>query len=527
MIYFHTFTLHRVLLYILSCLIIWGFSVPLIAVTVILEPAKDNTIFSENNNSNGLGFLFSGNTQGRTINGTLFGSRRALIQFNLTGSVPIGAVIESASLSVFYDRRGPISEGTEVDTFLHRLLQDWGETGDSEVILGMGEPPQPGDATWRFSFFDSENWSIPGGNYENNPSATQVVTEVAPALLTWNSPTLVSDVQGWSDNPEENFGWIFIVDESAFGGAIRFLSRESSQVDNRPKLTIEYSTNGEPMVEQDLILEGSVIVVGEAIVHPSGNIFNQVLLTGQNVKLRARENQITRVSFMDENEDIVQVEFSGNGTFTVNLDPTTFLPPVLPPRYNQAVEYVTGKPSVVIDGADFNTFFSIFTVGTINAVNQALFPEGQTYDAQADVTLVEVINSTGIGGLQLSNTIFSSTTGRTGVIAEGVPIGVRLTVGDIDASGDAIPHLLFATGSFSLPTVGNSGLRITGGDLMQTNGASIVVAPSGSTTPGFETLISQNNFKSDNTPQPTQSINSTFVNTDGTVLSIATEEITF
>ncbi len=279
-------------------------------------------------------------------------------------------------------------------------------------------------------------------------------------------------------------------------------------------------------LQSGIVIEGSGDVVGENIVHPSGNIFDQVLLTGQSVKLRAKENQITRVSFMDENEDIVQVEFSGEGTFTVTLDPVTFLPPALPPRYNQAVEYVTGKPSVVIDGADSTTFFSIFTVGTINAVNQALFPEGQIYDAQADVTLVEVVNSTGMGGMQLSNSVFSASTGRTGVVAEGVPIAVRLTVGDIDASGDAVPQLLFGTGSFTVPA-GNPGLRITGGDLLQSNGASIVVAPSGSTTPGFETLISQNNFKSDETPQPTQSINATFVSADGTVINVTIEEVTF
>jgi len=525
--YFYNFTFQRVLLYILSPFFILGLLTPLIGETVILETAKDNTIFSENNNSNGRGFLFSGNTQGRTIDGTVLGSRRALIQFDLPGSVPSGAVIKNASLTVFYDRRGPISEGMEIDTFLHRLIQDWGETGHSKVELGMGELPQPGDATWHFSFFDTKSWFVPGGNYENIPSATQIVTEVAPAVLTWNSPTLVSDVQGWVDDPEQNFGWIFIVDESVFGGVIRFLSRESNQVDNRPKLTVEYSINSEPQLEQDLILEGSGTVVGEAIVHPSGNIYNQVLLTGQNVKLRARENQITRVSFLDENEDIVQVEFSGNGAFTLNLDAASFHPPAFPTKYNQQVEYVTGRPSVVIEDANANTFFSIFTVGRINALNQALFPEGVVYDAQANVTLVEVINSTGIGGMQLSNTAFSASTGRTGVNAEGVPIAVRLTVGDIDASGDAIPHLLFGTGSFTLPAVDNSGMRITGGDLIQSNGASIVIASSGSTTPGFDTLILQNNFKSDNTPQPTQSTNATFINADGTVITITTQEVTF
>jgi hypothetical protein len=228
---------------------------------------------------------------------------------------------------------------------------------------------------------------------------------------------------------------------------------------------------------------------------------------------------------MDETEDIVQVEFSGAGTFTVTLDPATFLPPAIPPRYNQAVEYVTGRPSVIIDGADANTFFSIFTVGSINAVNQALFPEGQVYDAQANVTLVEVVNSTGMGGMQLSNTVFSGSTGKVGVDARGVPIAVRLTVGDIDASGDAVAHLLFGTGSFTV-AAGNPGLRITGGDLVQSNGASIVVAESDSTTRGFDRLITQNNFKSDNTPQPTRSINATFINEDDVEITIEVDEVT-
>ena len=274
-----------------------------------------------------------------------------------------------------------------------------------------------------------------------------------------------------------------------------------------------------------LVLDGTGDIAGENIQHPSGNIFDQVLLTGESIQLQAKPGQITRVSFMDEDEDIVQVEFSGTGTFTVTLDPATFLPPVIPPRYNQDVEYVTGKPSVVIDGADANTFFSIFTVGSINAVNQALFPEGQVYDAEADVTLVEVINSTGMGGMQLSNTVFSGSTGKVGVDARGVPIAVRLTVGDIDADGDAVPHLLFGEGSFTVPA-GNPGLRITGGDLSQTNGAAVVVAESGSTTTGFDTLITQNNFKSDNTPQPTLSIDATFSNEDGDAIEVTTEEIT-
>ena len=275
-----------------------------------------------------------------------------------------------------------------------------------------------------------------------------------------------------------------------------------------------------------LVLSGSGSIAGEDIAHPNGNVFDQILLTGESIKLQAKPGQITRVSFMDEEEDIVQVEYSGAGAFTVTLDSSTFLAAKAPPRYNQSgVAYVTGKPSVVIEGADATTYFSIFTVGKINAVNQALFPEGQEYDAQANVSLVQVINSTGMGGMQLSNAVFSGSTGNIGIDARGVPIAVRLTVGDIDASGDAVPHLLFGSGSFTV-AAGNPGLRITGGDLVQTNAASVVVAESGSTTTGFETLISQNNFKSDNTAQPTLRVDATFANEDGDAISVTTEELT-
>ena len=75
--------------------------------------------------------------------------------------------------------------------------------------------------------------------------------------------------------------------------------------------------------------------------------------------------------------------------------------------------------------------------------------------------------------------------------------------------------------------LGSDALRITGGDLAQTNSAAIVVAESGSTTTGFEeSFISQNNFKSDNTPQPTQSINATFANEDGDEIAVTVNEET-
>ena len=287
--------------------------------------------------------------------------------------------------------------------------------------------------------------------------------------------------------------------------------------------TNESNNTGSTQIEvvkpaSDLILEGSGYVAGENIQHPNGNVFNQILLTGQFIKFKAKSQQITRVSFLDVNGDIVQVEFSGAGTIKVTLDSSTYSGPAYPSRYNQQINYVTGKPSIVIEGADSTTFLSIFTVGKINAVNQTLFPSGQVYDAQADIKLVEVINSTGFGGMQFANAVFSGSTGKVGVDARDVPIAVRLTIGDIDASGNATPYLLFGKGSFTVPA-SNSGLRITGGDLYQSNRAKIVAISKA------DEAIFQGNVRSNGSEMPAKSMRGSFDFIDRVVQSFVPQSL--
>ena len=212
-----------------------GLSHFLSAETVTVEATKDNSIYSENNNSNGQGDLFSGRTRGRQA----AGNRRALLQFDLTGSLPADAVIESASLSLSVNRRGPISVATTVNTFLHRLNQDWGE--GSSGGSGQGGPPTTGDATWNFAFFASQSWSIVGGDFVTAPSAIQPMSASGP--ITWSSAGLVSDVQAWIENPDQNFGWILIVDEGIEGAATIFESRADNIAGSRPRLTIDFSAH--------------------------------------------------------------------------------------------------------------------------------------------------------------------------------------------------------------------------------------------------------------------------------------------
>ncbi len=290
--------------------------------------------------------------------------------------------------------------------------------------------------------------------------------------------------------------------------------------DNTPHITLE-PPDAESETTVELVLEGSGETVGENIVHANGNIYNQVLLTGERVTLRTDEGEITHVSFIDENDDIVQVEFSGNAIVTLSLNPNTFQPAAPPVKYNQpSVNYVKGRATVTVEEADENTFLSIFTVGSLNAVNQSLFPMGVDYDGMADVALLE-ISGNGIGGILTANTRFSDDNGFTGILADEVNVRYRATVGDIDARGSAVPTLVFGEGSVFENDDG--AILIAGGNLVQSNGTDVTVSLTGSNA-GFSSVSSRPNFKSNGTEQSAQIIPVTFTNLSGQIISVPVGE---
>ena len=115
------------------------------AQTVVLEPDRDNTIFSENSaKSNGAGVrLFAG----RTNNGNV---RRALLHFDITGNVPAGATITSVTLTM---NQSKTRNGIARTIDLHKVTTDWGEsTSDAPNNEGVGITAITGDATWTSNF---------------------------------------------------------------------------------------------------------------------------------------------------------------------------------------------------------------------------------------------------------------------------------------------------------------------------------------------------------------------------------------
>ncbi|HVU23649.1 MAG TPA: immunoglobulin domain-containing protein, partial [Opitutus sp.] len=231
------------------------------------------------------------------------------------------------------------------------------------------------------------------------------------------------------------------------------------------------------------LASGAGVVIATNVVHPNGNHFDQVLATGPVETIFAAAGRITRTSFIDLNDDIVQVEFSGAGSLTLVLDAASG--PAAPVNYNQPdVYYMRGHAGIVITGADETTNVTIFAVGRATAFDPTgrydiLQPPSSAndpanngsplfqghaatrYDSFADLAFVAISTTDGkFGGLRTANTHYFGSSGLTGVYAPGVSFQGPLFIGDIDAFDTATP--VIEVGSVA-------DARITGGSMAQEN----------------------------------------------------------
>lgn len=235
---------------------------PLCAATVSLPASKNNTLIFATDPANQVSggasqFLFAGCTDDGVIH-------RGLIAFDLS-SIPAGATVQSASLTLYFDRSIDINQ---LPVSLFRVTRDWGEgtstSGGSGSGRGggMGAPATQNDATWLYTFYNAANpsssptWTQPGaeGDYLTTPSATVQVQGAMFGVMpyTWSGSGVAADVQYWLDHPSSNFGWLLKGDESGKDTVRRFESRNNSNdgtngtVDALPVLLVTYTAVPEP-----------------------------------------------------------------------------------------------------------------------------------------------------------------------------------------------------------------------------------------------------------------------------------------
>lgn len=212
-------------------------------------------------------------------------------------------------------------------------------------------------------------------------------------------------------------------------------------------------------------LVGAAHEVRSDIEHPvNHNIYDQLLLDGAATTFTADAGQITRISFVDLSNDIVQVEFSGAGALSLTLDNATG--PAAPVNYIQpGVLYMKGHASIVIVGANETTNLTVFSVGRGNAVDQSLFRSDVDYDGVADIASISIASSNGkFGSIHAGDVTCVNDRGFAGLYAPGVQFGGPVYLGNISASDSATPVLVLGS---------VSDLRITGGDLLQPNGRAV------------------------------------------------------
>lgn len=228
--------LKQVLLVVLSTLLCLSISVAKVGAqeVQIITASKDNTLIESSSGglSNGMGGSFF---VGRT-NQNSESLRRGLIAFDLASTIPAGSTVTEVKLTLYLERTPSDEESVE----LHRVLSDWGE-GNSRTKGGRGASAAEGDATWIYSFYDSDQWSELGGDFVPDLSAATLISDVG--TYVWDSdsnPEMLKDVQQWLDSPETNFGWLLLGNEIASGTVKVFASRQNQDSSLQPQLTVSF-----------------------------------------------------------------------------------------------------------------------------------------------------------------------------------------------------------------------------------------------------------------------------------------------
>lgn len=208
----------------------------LLAEELQLVADRDTTLYEGTGEQFGNGggeFLYAGRT-GRTTNGT----RRSLLHFDLS-SIPSSALITAATLTMEVTKA---STEQATNHSLHRVLADWdeGATKAGEVSgEGQGAPAGEEEATWLNASNPTTAWSTAGGDFF--PAASASVSITFDKSYTWGDDGgLIDDVQLWVNEPETNFGWMLIGDESTERTSRRFNSRTNPDEVSRPTLNLEF-----------------------------------------------------------------------------------------------------------------------------------------------------------------------------------------------------------------------------------------------------------------------------------------------
>lgn len=279
---------------------------PLAAQTAVLPAVKDATLYQRINGqwANGAGdFLHAGrtNTNGR---------RRAMLTFDPASVLPAGSTVLGATL-VLECNRAPMVVIPTVQS-LHVLRVDWGE-GPSNPAgpEGVGAQSGPGDSTWFHAELPNKLWTNPGGDFDQNPSASTTIVD--EATYTWSGAGMASDVQHWLDNPGDNYGWILRSDTESQRSARRYLSRQNPNAALHPRLVLNFEGPAIGQVDCPAVLN-STGSIGR--LRATGSLDSSANL----VRLSASDLPAGQPTILVTGRLQIQLPFAGGGQGTLCVD---------------------------------------------------------------------------------------------------------------------------------------------------------------------------------------------------------------
>ncbi len=199
--------------------------------TATLYSVKDATMIQDSSGEWALGaaYNFYAGRVGENAGGTF---RRGLLQFDCS-AIPPGSVVTIVQLKL---NMSNTQAGTHT-VGIHKSTMEWGE-GTSFAFGGGGAPATEHDATWNYRFYPDVPWPTPGGSFVATASATKSIGGVGS--YTFGSTfQMVSDVQGWVDQPGTNMGWTVKGNETTLQSVKRFDAREAGAT--QPQLIVTFT----------------------------------------------------------------------------------------------------------------------------------------------------------------------------------------------------------------------------------------------------------------------------------------------
>ena len=163
--------------------------------------------------------------------------KAGLLKWDIS-SIPSGSTILSAEIIL------EISNGSDDTYEVYEIKQDWEE----------------GETNW-YQYRDGSTWQIEGAN--GSADRGSEILGIFDASDTGQDTirldqTAMTLIKGWADNPPSNYGFILLDYDDASSDGIDFHSRETSNVEDRPKLTITYTPPDDTSVDESVEIPGSL-----------------------------------------------------------------------------------------------------------------------------------------------------------------------------------------------------------------------------------------------------------------------------